>query len=67
MMMCAPTCYDQAAALYSQDGSKWLDGSLLLLPTTGFLPPEDPRITGTVRAIGRETVAGRVCDAPRSG
>jgi GH15 family glucan-1,4-alpha-glucosidase len=32
-------------------GSKWLDGSLLLIPTTGFLPVEDPRIVGTVRAV----------------
>jgi GH15 family glucan-1,4-alpha-glucosidase len=28
-----------------------LDGSLLLLPTTGFLPIDDPRIAGTLRAI----------------
>ena len=34
-------------------GSKWLDGSLLLIPTTGFLPPDDPRIVGTVEAIER--------------
>ena len=32
-------------------GSQWLDGSLLLLPTTGFLPADDPRIIGTVKAI----------------
>ena len=32
-------------------GSQRLDGSLLLLPTTGFLPPEDERIQGTIRAI----------------
>jgi GH15 family glucan-1,4-alpha-glucosidase len=32
-------------------GSDWLDGSLLLIPTTGFLPPDDPRIAGTIRAI----------------
>jgi len=32
-------------------GSKWLDGSLLLIPTTGFLPLDDPRIAGTVRAV----------------
>jgi GH15 family glucan-1,4-alpha-glucosidase len=32
-------------------GSKALDASLLLLPTVGFLPPDDPRIIGTVRAI----------------
>ncbi|MBV9066381.1 MAG: glycoside hydrolase family 15 protein, partial [Methylobacteriaceae bacterium] len=32
-------------------GSKYLDGSLLLIPTTGFLPVDDPRIVGTVRAV----------------
>lgn len=32
-------------------GSKELDASLLLLPAVGFLPPEDPRIRGTVEAI----------------
>jgi GH15 family glucan-1,4-alpha-glucosidase len=32
-------------------GSKALDASLLLLPMVGFLPPSDPRIIGTVRAI----------------
>ncbi|MBS0534923.1 MAG: glycoside hydrolase family 15 protein [Proteobacteria bacterium] len=34
-------------------GSKELDASLLLLPELGFLPPEDPRIVGTVEAIER--------------
>jgi len=37
-------------------GSKNLDASLLLLPAIGFLPPEDPRIRGTVEAIERELV-----------
>jgi len=32
-------------------GGKELDASLLLLPLVGFLPPEDPRIQGTVTAI----------------
>jgi GH15 family glucan-1,4-alpha-glucosidase len=32
-------------------GSKRLDASLLLIPIVGFLPPEDPRIRGTLRAI----------------
>lgn len=32
-------------------GSKCLDASLLLLPLVGFLPPNDPRIVGTVSAI----------------
>jgi len=28
-----------------------LDASLLLIPLLGFLPPDDPRVTGTVHAI----------------
>jgi len=35
-------------------GTKHLDASLLLLPLVGFLPPEDPRVRGTVEAIERE-------------
>jgi GH15 family glucan-1,4-alpha-glucosidase len=31
-----------------------LDASLLLMPLVGFLPPDDPRITGTIAAIERE-------------
>lgn len=37
-------------------GSKWLDGSLLLVPTTGFLPCDDPRVVGTIAAIERRLV-----------
>ena len=37
-------------------GSQNLDGSLLLLPTTGFLPIDDPRITGTIRAVEQRLV-----------
>ena len=32
-------------------GSKRLDASLLLIPLVGFLPPEDPRVRGTLRAV----------------
>jgi len=32
-------------------GSKELDASLLLVPLVGFLPPDDPRILGTIAAI----------------
>ena len=35
-------------------GSRELDASLLLIPTTGFLPSDDPRVKGTVEAIRRE-------------
>jgi GH15 family glucan-1,4-alpha-glucosidase len=34
-------------------GGKELDASLLLLPCVGFLPPDDPRVAGTVAAIER--------------
>jgi GH15 family glucan-1,4-alpha-glucosidase len=35
---------------------KELDASLLLLPAVGFLPPDDPRISGTVREIERRLI-----------
>ena len=28
-----------------------VDASLLLIPTVGFLPPDDPRVLGTIRAV----------------
>jgi GH15 family glucan-1,4-alpha-glucosidase len=34
-------------------GSKELDASLLLVPTTGFLPADDPRVRGTIEAVER--------------
>jgi GH15 family glucan-1,4-alpha-glucosidase len=34
-------------------GSRELDASLLLLPTTGFLPASDPRMRATIEAIER--------------
>jgi len=42
-------------------GSTELDAALLLMPLVGFLPVDDPRVVGTVRAIERElTVDGLV-------
>ncbi|MGO4536453.1 glycoside hydrolase family 15 protein [Leifsonia sp. 2MCAF36] len=35
-------------------GSRDLDASLLLIPRVGFLPPDDPRVVGTIEAIQRE-------------
>jgi GH15 family glucan-1,4-alpha-glucosidase len=32
-------------------GSKHLDASLLMMPLVDFLPPDDPRVIGTVKAI----------------
>ncbi len=31
-----------------------LDASVLLIPALGFLPPDDPRVQGTIRAIERK-------------
>lgn len=39
-------------------GSNEVDASLLLLPLVGFLPPKDPRISGTVRRIEKELMNG---------
>jgi GH15 family glucan-1,4-alpha-glucosidase len=36
--------------------SKRLDASLLLMPIVGFLPPDDPRVRGTLRAIEQRLV-----------
>ena len=35
-------------------GSSALDGSLLMIPLVGFLPPSDPRVRGTLRAIEQD-------------
>jgi GH15 family glucan-1,4-alpha-glucosidase len=34
-------------------GSQWLDASILLLPSVGFLPATDPRVWGTLAAMER--------------
>lgn len=39
-------------------GGSDLDASLLLIPQLGFLPPEDPRVRGTLEAVERELVQG---------
>ena len=46
-------------------GTRDLDASLLLIPQLGFLPPEDPRVHGTVAAVERDLVRdGFVCRYP---
>jgi GH15 family glucan-1,4-alpha-glucosidase len=47
--------FDRARGTFTQFyGSRQLDASLLMIPLVGFLPPHDPRVTGTVTAIERE-------------
>ncbi len=38
-------------------GSTQLDASLLQIPLVGFLPPEDPRVVGTITAIEQRLVS----------
>jgi GH15 family glucan-1,4-alpha-glucosidase len=46
--------YDPELGAFVQAyGSKELDASTLLIPLVGFLPPDDPRVVGTVAAIER--------------
>ncbi|MEO6469594.1 MAG: glycoside hydrolase family 15 protein, partial [Acidimicrobiia bacterium] len=46
--------FDRELNSFTQSyGSKQLDAAVLLLPLVGFLPPDDPRILGTVSAIER--------------
>ena len=46
--------YDPELGAFVQSyGSKRLDASVLVIPLVDFLPPDDPRVIGTVDAIGR--------------
>jgi GH15 family glucan-1,4-alpha-glucosidase len=46
--------YDSERGTFVQSyGSKNLDASLLLIPTTGFLPATDARVRGTIEAVER--------------
>ncbi len=46
-------------------GARHLDATLLLIPQLGFLPPDDPRVRGTIAAVERELMHdGFVCRYP---
>src|SRR6266404_4646560 len=47
--------FDGSRNTFTQSfGSSELDASLLLMPVVGFLPPDDPRVRGTIAAIEKE-------------
>jgi GH15 family glucan-1,4-alpha-glucosidase len=47
--------YDADRQTFTQSyGSRALDASVLLIPQVGFLPPDDPRVRGTLRAVMTE-------------
>jgi len=49
--------YDARGNTFVQSyGAPYLDASLLLIPQVGFLPPDDPRVRGTIEAIERNLV-----------
>ncbi|WP_416380811.1 glycoside hydrolase family 15 protein [Georgenia sp. H159] len=49
--------YDADRRTFTQFyGSQGLDAALLLIPQVGFLPWDDPRVSGTVDAVQRELV-----------
>jgi GH15 family glucan-1,4-alpha-glucosidase len=51
--------YDADREAFTQFyGSPRLDAALLRIPFVGFLPVEDPRVQGTIRAVERELVHG---------
>src|SRR6202012_5054139 len=50
--------FDETLGSFVQSyGSKWPDGSLLPIPTPGFLPVDDPRCLGTIRAVEKRLLA----------
>ncbi|CAL9588056.1 glycoside hydrolase family 15 protein [Streptomyces pilosus] len=47
--------YDPERNTFTQSyGSRELDAALLLIPRVGFLPPDDPRVLGTIEAVRAE-------------
>jgi GH15 family glucan-1,4-alpha-glucosidase len=56
--VCAQGFDAQRGAFTQSYGSRELDAATLRIPLVGFLPPSDPRVAGTVRAIERELCRG---------
>jgi GH15 family glucan-1,4-alpha-glucosidase len=54
--VCAQGFDVERNAFVQSYGSPHLDASLLLIPQVGFLPPDDPRVRGTIEAIERGLV-----------
>jgi GH15 family glucan-1,4-alpha-glucosidase len=61
--------YDPERNTFTQSyGSRELDAALLLIPRAGFLPPDDPRVIGTVDAVRTELGhGGFLCRYDTSG
>jgi GH15 family glucan-1,4-alpha-glucosidase len=51
--VCTQGFNEQIGSFVQYYGSDLLDASLLMIPLVGFIKPEDPRMRGTLDAIGR--------------
>ncbi|MEU8482268.1 glycoside hydrolase family 15 protein [Streptomyces sp. NPDC048641] len=62
--------FDTTRNTFTQSyGSQEVDAALLLIPRVGFLPPDDPRVLGTVEAVRQQlsTPEGFVRRYPTAG
>ncbi|NEV76107.1 glycoside hydrolase family 15 protein [Rhodopseudomonas sp. BR0C11] len=55
--VCANGFDTEQNAFVEHYGAKVLDASVLLIPAVGFLPPDDPRVLGTLEAIERHLMS----------
>jgi GH15 family glucan-1,4-alpha-glucosidase len=56
--ICSRAYNEKLGSFVQSYGSEHLDASLLLMPMTGFLPAEDPRVRGTLKAIENNLMSG---------
>jgi GH15 family glucan-1,4-alpha-glucosidase len=56
--ICSQGYNEKLGSFVQSYGSEHLDASLLLMPSVGFLPPEDPRVRGTLKAIEGSLMSG---------
>ena len=56
--ICSHAYNEKLGSFVQSYGSEHLDASLLLMPMTGFLPAEDPRVRGTLKAIENNLMSG---------
>jgi GH15 family glucan-1,4-alpha-glucosidase len=55
--VCAKGFNKEVGAFTQSYGSKNLDASLLMMALVGFLPADDPRVVGTIKAIEEQLVS----------
>jgi GH15 family glucan-1,4-alpha-glucosidase len=56
--ICSHAYNEKLGSFVQSYGSEHLDASLLLMPLMGFLPAEDPRVQGTLKAIEGSLMSG---------